>query len=146
MSHRSKLAVVALFVSLAMPASAKELVVRMKNQGVGGAMVFEPMLTRASIGDVIRFVPTDPGHNAQSISGMLPAGAAPIMGPFGKELVVNVTRAGLYGIECRPHFGMGMVALIQVGAGTPPNLSTARAAHLPPLAARRMAPLLAQVR
>jgi len=146
MIYRTKVAIAALVISFATQASARELVVRMKNQGVGGAMVFEPMLTRASIGDIIRFVPTDPGHNAQSIPSMLPAGAAPITGPFGKELVVKVTKAGLYGIECRPHFGMGMVALIQVGAGTPPNLASARAASLPPLATRRMAPLLAQVR
>lgn len=146
MIHRSKVAIAALIVALATPASARELVVRMKNQGVGGAMVFEPMLTRASIGDVIRFVPADSGHNAQSIPGILPAGAAPIMGQFGREVAFNVTKAGLYGIECRPHFGMGMIALIQVGAGTPPNLADARAASLPPLAARRMAPLLAQVR
>ena len=88
----------------------------------------------------------DSGHNAQSIPGILPAGAAPIMGQLGREVAFKVTKAGLYGIECRPHFGMGMVALIQVGAGIPPNLSAARATSLPPLAARRMAPLLAQVR
>jgi pseudoazurin len=146
MIKRRHVAILMLGAWLATPAWARDLVVHMKNQGVGGAMVFEPMLTRAAIGDVIRFIPADPGHNAQSIPGMLPVGAAPVMGQFGKEVDLKVTKAGLYGIACRPHLGMGMIALVQVGAGISPNLAAARATRLPPLAARRMDSLLAQVR
>lgn len=34
---------------------------------------------------------------------------------MGESMPVTFTEAGLYGLECTPHFGMGMVALIEVG-------------------------------
>jgi pseudoazurin len=126
------------------PALAKDILVQMKNQGATGAMVFEPAFIKAMPGDVVHFMPTDKGHSAATIPGMGPAGVAPLEGAVSDEFVLKVTVPGLYGIECKPHFSMGMVALVQVGAGPSPNLAAARAFHLPPLAAKRMAPLLAQ--
>lgn len=130
----------------AAPAAAKDVVVKMKNMGAGGSMVFEPALVRADLGDRVRFVPTDPSHNAETIPTMLPAGVAPSKGAMNKEFVLTVTRPGLYGIKCQPHYSMGMVALVQVGKGPSPNLAQARAAKLPPFAAKRMTPMLAQVK
>lgn len=127
-------------------AFAREVSVQMKDVGAAGLMVFEPAFVRADVGDTVRFVPTDPAHNAQTIDGMLPAGVAPAAGGMGKPLVLTLSRPGLYGIKCGPHFSLGMVALIQAGSGPSPNLSAARSASLPPLAAKRMAPLLAQAR
>ena len=59
----------------------------------------------------------------------------------------SVTEPGLYGVKCKPHFGMGMVALIQVGDDTPANLEPAKAAaaKLPKKATDRMSTFLAQV-
>jgi pseudoazurin len=128
----------------ATPAVAKDIVVQMKNRGAAGFMVFEPAYVEAKPGDTIRFVPTDAGHNAQTIAGFLPDGVAPSTGQIGKEFDLKVTKAGLYGVACQPHFGMGMVALIKVGTGPAPNAAKARAAKLPPLAVKRMAPLLAK--
>jgi hypothetical protein len=45
-----------------------------------------------------------------------------------------------------PHFAMGMVALVKAGKGPAPNAAAAAAVSLPPLAAKRMAPLLAAAR
>ena len=53
-------------------AGAAELEVRMLNKGAKGTMVFEPDLIVAAPGDTIRFVPTDKGHNVETIKGMLP--------------------------------------------------------------------------
>jgi plastocyanin len=61
-------------------ASAKEIVVHMKNQGAEGMMVFEPSFVKAAPGDVIRFEPSDAAHNAETIPAMLPAGATPMKG------------------------------------------------------------------
>jgi pseudoazurin len=130
----------------AAPAVAKDVVVKMKNQGAAGAMVFEPAFIRANPGDTVRFVPTDPSHNAETINTMLPAGASPAKGAMNKEFALTVKAPGVYGIKCMPHYSMGMVALIQVGKGPSPNLAQARAAKLPPFATKRMAPLLAQAR
>ncbi|MFB0874792.1 MULTISPECIES: pseudoazurin [unclassified Sphingobium] len=130
----------------AMPAQAKEIVVHMKNQGAEGAMVFEPSFVKAAPGDVIRFKPTDPSHNAETMPTMLPAGASPMKGVMNKEAVLTVSKPGLYGIKCMPHYSMGMVALIQVGKPAAPDIAAARAVKLPPFAAKRMTGLLNKVK
>ena len=127
-------------------ASAKDIVVQMKNQGAGGAMVFEPSFVQASVGDTVRFVPTDVGHNAETIKGMLPAGVEPSAGTMNKEFDLLLSKAGIYGVKCMPHFSMGMAAIIQAGKGPSPNIAAARAVILPPLAAKRLAPALAQAK
>ncbi|MCP8891011.1 pseudoazurin [Sphingomonas faeni] len=128
------------------PAAAKDVIVHMRNQGAAGVMVFEPAFVKVMPGDTVRFLPTDPSHNAETIPTMLPAGVTTSKGQINKEFALTVSTPGLYGIECRPHYAMGMVALIQVGNGPSANLAAARAAKLPPFAARRMAPLLAMAK
>jgi pseudoazurin len=80
---------------------------------------------RAAPGDTIRFVPTDKGHNAESIKGMIPDGAESFKSKFGEEISVTLDKEGVYGVKCTPHYGMGMVALIEVG--NPANLEQAKA-------------------
>ena len=112
---------VALAAALALvggTAFAETIEVQMLNQGEQGVMVFEPSFVQAQPGDVIHFVPTDPGHNVASIEGMLPEGVEEFEGDLGKEFSLTVETEGLYGIKCVPHAGMGMVGLIQVGAAT----------------------------
>lgn len=138
--------VAAAVLATAAPAMAKDHVVQMKNTGKAGAMVFEPAFVKAKPGDRIRYVPTDPSHNAETIATMLPAGVAPSKGGMNKEWVLTVSKPGLYGVKCQPHYSMGMVALVQVGDGPSPNLAQARAAKLPPFAAKRMNAMLAQAK
>lgn len=141
------MAATAALIAAASPAAAKDHVVQMKNMGAGGSMVFEPALVRAKPGDRIRFLPTDPSHNAEAIPTMLPPGVAPPpAGGMNKEWVLTVTKPGLYGVKCKPHYSMGMVGLVQVGAGPSPNLVQARAVKLPPFAAKRMNAMLAQAK
>lgn len=125
------------------PAFARDIVVQMKNKGAAGLMVFEPAFVQAAPGDKIHFVPTDMAHNAEPIAGMLPAGLSLPAGAMNKEYVLTASRPGLYGIKCLPHYAMGMVALVKVGSGAAPNAAAANAVSLPPLAKKRMAPLLA---
>ena len=131
---------------LATPAFAKSITVHMKNMGTAGAMVFEPAFVKAMPGDTVHFVPTDPGHNAETIATMLPAGVAPTKGAMNKEFVLEATTPGVYGIKCLPHYSMGMVALVQVGNGPSANLAAAKAVKLAPFAAKRMTPLLEQAK
>ena len=140
---------VALFLfaaASATPALAKDVTVHMKNQGAGGAMVFEPAFVKAMPGDTIHFMPTDPSHNAETISTMLPAGVTSSKGMMNKEFTLKVTTPGVYGIKCQPHYSMGMIALVQVGNGPSANLAAAKAVKLAPFAAKRMTPLLAQAK
>jgi pseudoazurin len=146
-----RLALVGLLVGLSVsaisaPASAKDITIHMKNQGAEGAMVFEPSFVKAAVGDVIHFIPTDPAHNAETMPTMLPAGATPMKGMMNKEVVMTVTKPGLYGIKCMPHYSMGMVALVQAGKVTPADLAAAKAVKLPPFAAKRMTANLAKVK
>lgn len=128
-------------------ATAAEHVVQMLNNGPGGTMVFSPAFVQARPGDTIRFVPTNPGHNAETIAGMIPAGATVQRGPMGREFVLRVNQSGVYGVKCAPHFSMGMVGLIQVGPASS-NLEAVRTAvaRTPPLARRRFSEMLSRIR
>jgi len=116
---------VAALALMAMPASAAEIEVKMLNKGAAGMMVFEPAFVKIAPGDTVRFVPTDKGHDAASIDGMIPEGAAPFAGKMNEAITVVFDKPGIYGVKCKPHYGMGMVALIAVGEAT--NLDAARA-------------------
>ena len=105
---------------LATTAFAESFEVRMLNKGTDGAMVFEPAFIKAAVGDTVTFVSTDKGHNVEGIKGMLPDGVEPFKSEMGADYTLTVTAEGVYGVKCTPHYSMGMVALIQVGA--PVNL------------------------
>lgn len=141
-----KSALLLLAALAAAPLLAREHQVRMLNQGKEGAMVFEPAFILASPGDTVKFLATNPGHNAQTIAGMLPDGEAEQKGAMGKEFVLSVKAPGVYGIKCLPHYSMGMVALVQVGKGPSANLATAKGVKLPPLAKKRMDAYLAEAK
>ena len=81
----------------------------------GDKMVFSQELIRAELGDVIKFVPTDKSHNAQSVKNALPDDQKKFKGKMNKEIEYLVTEAGLTAVVCQPHQAMGMVALIVVG-------------------------------
>ena len=116
----------AAMLAMAGVAHAAEIEVKMLNKGSdGGAMVFEPALVKIAPGDTVKFIATDKGHNAETIKGMLPEGAAAFTGKNGEDVSVKFDQAGIYGIKCLPHYGMGMVAMIVVG--TPTNLDQAKA-------------------
>lgn len=125
----------------AAPALAADHEVRMLNRGAAGMMVFEPAYLEIAPGDTVTFVATDRGHNAETIAGMLPDGAAAFKGPIGKDLAVTFETDGVYGYKCMPHYGMGMVGLIKVGDGGD-NLAAARAVEHRGKAAKVMAGLL----
>lgn len=121
------IAALAIGVVIGMPATAgaAEFEVMMLNKGAAGAMVFEPDFIAAAPGDTIRFVPADKGHNVETIKGMIPDGATAVKGKMNQEVTVTLDTEGVYGFKCLPHYAMGMVALVTVGA--PGNLEAAKA-------------------
>jgi pseudoazurin len=130
-------AAAAVLTMLAMPAMAANFEVHMLNKGEAGAMVFEPALTKVAVGDTVTFIPTDKGHDAQTIPDLLPDGAETFKGKTGQEVVVTFTVPGAYAVKCTPHFAMGMVALVVVG-DAPANLDQIKAAKLPKKARERI--------
>ena len=139
----TKLMMTAAFVLAAGVAGAETFEVRMLNKGEEGAMVFEPAFVKAQPGDVVKFVPVDKGHNVEAIGGMLPEGVEGFKTKFNEEFDLTVEAEGVYGVKCTPHYAMGMVALIQVGA--PVNLDAAAAVAQKGKAKARMADLIARV-
>jgi pseudoazurin len=124
-------------------ATAAEVEVKMLNKGAEGAMVFEPALVRIAPGDTVNFVATDKGHNVESIKGMLPEGATAFAGKISQNLTVTFEKPGVYGIKCQPHYGMGMVGMVVVGA--PTNESAAKAVTHPGRAKQAFANLFAKL-
>jgi pseudoazurin len=106
----------ALLVGSSVTAFAETIEVQMLNENADGdKMVFSQELIRAEVGDVIRFVPTDRSHNAQSVRDALPEGQEAFKGRMNNEIEYLVTETGLTAVVCQPHQTMGMVALIVVG-------------------------------
>jgi pseudoazurin len=124
-------------------ASAAEFEVKMLNKGAKGAMVFEPDFVKAAVGDTVKFIAVDKGHDVESIKGMLPDGVDPFKGAVSKDFILTLSKEGVYGIKCAPHYGMGMVALISVGA--PPNIDAAKAVKQPGKAKPNFAALFGQL-
>jgi pseudoazurin len=134
----------ALMALAAAGANAAEVEVKMLNKGEAGAMVFEPALIKIAPGDTVKFLPTDKSHNAESVPEMMPAGAEPFIGKMNEQVDITFTKDGVYGIKCKPHYGMGMVALVVVGE--PTNLEAAAAAKHPGKAKTVFAGLVAKAK
>ena len=117
MNRTFAIAAIAAAMAFAGPAFAAEHEVLMLNSNDTGNMVYEPAFLTVAPGDTIKFIPTDPSHNAESINEMTPEGAEPIKGKINEELEVTLTEEGIYGIKCTPHYAMGMGMLIEVGEG-----------------------------
>lgn len=127
----------ALFAIMAVPGFAADFEIKMLNKGEAGAMVFEPAFVKVSPGDTVTFVPTDKGHNVETIKDMIPEGATAFKSKMNETFKVTFEVPGAYGIKCPPHFGMGMVALVVVG-DAPANLEAIKAVKLPKKAKERM--------
>jgi pseudoazurin len=142
---RPLIAVAAIFAALTLAggAEAADHQIQMLNKGEKGNMVFQPDFVQAAPGDTITFVPTDKGHDAESVKGMIPDGAEPFKGKMNEGYTVTLDKEGVYGVKCTPHYGMGMVALIVVGK--PVNLEQAKAVKQVGKAKKVFAALLAEV-
>ena len=130
---------------LAGPALAADHQVQMLNKGADGVMVFEPAFVQAEVGDTVTFVPTDKSHDVASLPGMLPEVVAEFESKLNEQFVLTLDKPGLYGVKCKPHLPMGMVALIQAGPDAP-NYDALATGKLPKKARTRMDAELAQVK
>ena len=143
MSTLRILAIAAAFATAVTPAVAANFDVQMLNKGEAGIMVFEPAFVQLEPGDMVTFLATDKGHNAETIKGLIPEGAEPFKGKVNEEIVVTFDVPGVYAIKCLPHLAMGMVMAVAVGA-EPANADAIKAAKLPKKAKERLDAALAQ--
>ncbi len=128
------------------PAAAETHTVEMLTKGPdGGRYVYAPAFLQVAPGDTVKFVNGDPGHNAASIDGAIPAGADAFTGKINEEIEVTLTEPGVYAYKCTPHYTLGMVGLILVG-DAPSNLDAVAEQRFPGRAGRRMSALLDEAR
>lgn len=145
MNFRSILLAASLVLASTFSLSAAEYEVHMLNKGADGkAMVFEPAFLQIEVGDTVKFIPTDKSHNAEVIKELIPEGGTEFKGKMNEEISVTFDVAGAYGYKCAPHYGMGMVGLIVVGAD-PANLDAITNAKGPAKAKDALAALAAMV-
>ncbi|MEM1344212.1 MAG: pseudoazurin [Pseudomonadota bacterium] len=79
-------------------------------------MVFDPPVLKIDVGDTVRFLATDKGHNA--IAQVVPAGAEEFKGKINQEIEVTFDVEGTYLYNCQPHATLGMIGIIMVGDHT----------------------------
>lgn len=95
---------------------AAEYQIKMLNQGKEGIMVFEPSSLKINVGDTVKFIPSDGGHNVMSY--LVPKGGKGWKSGMGKGISVTLDKEGVYIYKCEPHTIMAMVGVIQVGSVT----------------------------
>lgn len=125
-------------------AAAADVEVQMLNKGANGVMVFEPDFVQVQPGDTVHFIATDKSHDVESVKGMLPEGVEPFKGKLNENFDLTVTKEGVYGIKCTPHFPMGMVALVVVGDPSS-NLDAVKAVKNPKKAQERFDAAFAKI-
>lgn len=135
-------AAAAILAAFTVSAFAADFEVKMLNKGADGAMVFEPAFVKVNPGDTVTFVPTDKGHNVETIKDMIPDGATPFKSKMNEEFKVTFDVPGVYAVKCAPHVGMGMVGAVVVGDPSA-NIDKVKEVKLPKKAKERLDAALA---
>ena len=94
---------------------SKEVVIDMLNKRDDGQkMVYSQDVAQIDVGDTIKWLPTNKGHNVEFLSG--PDGFnLPGKSGLNKEVSITFDQPGVYLYVCTPHKVMGMIALVVVG-------------------------------
>ena len=83
----------------------------------GQRMVFSQDLVKVAVGDTVKWLPTEPGHNVEFVAA--PDGVSlPAKSYINKEFSMKFETPGIYLYVCSPHSIMGMIGLVVVGNDT----------------------------
>lgn len=141
---KTAIAAIAMAGFVIAPALAADHEVHMLNKGEAGAMVFEPAFIQAQPGDTVTFIPTDKGHNVETIKDMIPEGAEAFKSKINETYTVTFDVPGVYGVKCTPHFAMGMVGLVLVGDENA-NLDAVKGVKVPKKVGERFAEIYTEL-
>ena len=94
---------------------SKEVVIDMLNKRDDGQrMVYSQDVVKISVGDTIKWLPTQPGHNVEFVAG--PEGMElPPKSIINREVIMKFDIPGIYLYVCSPHSIMGMIGIVVVG-------------------------------
>ena len=80
-------------------------------------MVYSQDVALVDVGDTIKWLPTEPGHNVEFVAG--PDGfSLPPKSFINREYSMKFDKPGIYLYVCSPHSIMGMIGLVIVGDDT----------------------------
>jgi pseudoazurin len=133
-----------LFLVLPASVNASDMTIQMLNKDIGSKKrnIYSPALIQIELGDTVKWVATDRGHNVEFVRGAVPEGVKPFRSALGKDVSYTFSTPGAYVFKCTPHYGLGMVGIIIVGE-TPDNLLDIAAKKYPGKADKRIDALLA---
>lgn len=97
---------------------SEEIVIDMLNKREDGQrMVYSQDVAKINVGDTIKWLPTQPGHNVEFLAA--PDGVVlPPKSYINREVVMKFDTPGIYLYVCSPHSIMGMIGLVVVGNDT----------------------------
>ena len=98
--------------------SSSEIIIDMLNlREDGERMVYSQDVVNIEVGDTVKWLPKDGGHNVEFVAG--PDGfEIPPKSYINREVSIKFDIPGIYLYVCSPHSIMGMIGLIVVGDDT----------------------------
>ena len=94
---------------------SKEVLIDMLNKRDDGQrMVYSKDIVNVAVGDTVKWLPKDGGHNVEFVAG--PDGfELPPKSYINREVAMKFDIPGIYLYICSPHSIMGMIGLVVVG-------------------------------
>ena len=83
----------------------------------GERMVYSQDVVNIEVGDTVKWVPKDGGHNVEFVAGP-DSFEIPSKSYINREVSIKFDIPGIYLYVCSPHSIMGMIGLIVVGNDT----------------------------
>ena len=104
-----------LFIMFTFITSSKEIIIDMLNKREDGQrMVYSQDVVKIDVGDTVKWMPKDGGHNVEFVAG--PDGFdLPPKSIINREVAITFEKSGIYLYVCSPHSIMGMIGLVLVG-------------------------------
>ena len=100
---------------LSISAYSKEIIIDMLNKREDGErMVYSQDIAKVNVGDTIKWLPTDGGHNVEFVAGP-DKFEIPPKSFINREVSIKFDIPGIYLYVCSPHSIMGMIGLVVVG-------------------------------
>ena len=98
--------------------SSAEIIIDMLNlRDDGERMVYSQDVVNIEVGDTVKWLPKDGGHNVEFVAGP-DSFEIPPKSYINREVSIKFDIPGIYLYVCSPHSIMGMIGLIIVGNDT----------------------------
>mgnify|MGYP001344164905 FL=1 len=108
---------VSLFILSSYSFSKEVLIDMLNKRDDGQRMVYSKDIVNVAVGDTVKWLPKDGGHNVEFVAG--PDGfELPPKSYINREVAIKFDIPGIYLYVCSPHSIMGMIGLLIVGEDT----------------------------